>query len=200
MHGAMAAKFGQKGLRHHAMTTQPLVLRLRQFDPLYASILAGWVTTAEELRLLAPATDSPLTAAKVRSWHKKDVHPFLGWLDGEDQPVGYGEINSMPYADGQMWLGHILVAPSHRHLGLGQRLVRGLLEIAFDEFNAWNVCLIVFPDNSAAIRCYEAVGMTEVSPERWRHPETGEVCILLRMEIGRRKYRALSRGQSQASE
>ncbi len=177
------------------MTTQPLVLRLRQFDPLYASLMAGWVKEPEELRLLAPATEAPLTASKVISWHKKGVHPFLGWLDEGDLPVGYGEINAMPYTDGQMWLGHILVAPSHRHLGLGQRLVQGLLEIAFDEFAAWSVCLIVFPDNRVAIRCYEAVGMTEVGPERWRHPDTGEVSTLLRMEIGRKKYRALLRGQ-----
>jgi RimJ/RimL family protein N-acetyltransferase len=182
------------------MTTQPLVLRLRQFDPLYASLVAGWVATPEELRLLAPATEGPLTAAKVRSWHKKGVNAFLGWFDDEDLPVGYGEINVMPYTDGQMWLGHILVAPSHRRLGLGRRLVRGLLEIAFEELNAWNVCLIVFPDNAVAIHCYEAVGMTEVGPERWRHPDTGEVSILLRMEISRKKYRALSRGQAPPSE
>jgi RimJ/RimL family protein N-acetyltransferase len=182
------------------MTTQPLTLRLRQFDPLYASRVAHWVRTPEELRLLAPATEGPLTAAKVRSWHKTGVNPFLAWLDGEGQPVGYGEINAMAYTDGQMWLGHILVAPSHRHLGLGQRLVRGLLEIAFEEFNAWSVCLIVFPDNSVAIRCYEAVGMTEVGPERWRHPETGDTSVLLRMEIGRKKYRALLRGQRPMSE
>jgi RimJ/RimL family protein N-acetyltransferase len=162
--------------------------------------MAGWVTTPEELRLLAPATDAPLTAAKVRSWHKKGVNAFLGWFDDEELPVGYGEINVMPYTDGQMWLGHILVAPSHRHLGLGQRLVRGLLEIAFGELGAWNVCLIVFPDNAVAIRCYEVVGMTEVGPERWRHPDTGEVSILLRMEIGRKKYLALSRSQPAPSE
>ncbi len=169
------------------MTTQPLVLRLRQFDPLYASRVADWVQTPEELHLLAPATDPPLTAAKVRSWHKEGVHPFLGWLDEQEQPVAYGEINSMPYIDGQMWLGHILVAPSHRHLGLGRCLVRNLLEIAFDEFKAWHVCLIVFPDNRVAIRCYEAVGMTRVGMERWRHPETGEISMLVRLEIGRRK-------------
>lgn len=182
------------------MTTRPLVLRLRQFDPLYAATLAGWVRTPEELQLLAPATDAPLTAAKVRGWHKKGVHPFLGWLDDGDEPVGYGEINTMPYTDNQMWLGHILVAPGHRHLGLGRRLVNGLLEIAFEEFGAANVCLIVFPGNSTAVRCYEAVGMVEVGPERWRHPETGEVSILLRMEISRKRYRALLRGQRPMSE
>lgn len=179
------------GLEKHVMTTRPLTVRLRQFDPLYTAQVAGWVQTPEELNLLAPATESPLTAAKIRSWHKKGVHPFLGWLDDGDEPVGYGEINAMPYTDGQMWLGHILVAPQYRHLGLGRRLVNGLLEIAFEEFGANNVCLIVFPHNSVAVRCYEAVGMLEIGPERWRHPETGEISILVRMEISRKRYRAL---------
>ncbi len=182
------------------MTIQPLTVRLRQFDPLYASLVASWVPSPQELHRLAPATDPPLTAARIREWHKKGVHPFLGWLDGESQPVGYGEINTMPYSESQMWLGHILIDPSHRHLGLGRRLVQGLLEIAFEEFGAASVCLIVFPDNWPAIHCYEAVGMTDVGPERWRHPKTGEVHLLLRMEITRKKYRALMRGQRPMSE
>ncbi len=106
----------------------------------------------------------------------------------------------MPYTDGQMWLGHILVAPRYRHLGLGRRLVSGLLQIAFDEFGATNVCLIVFPDNAVAIHCYEAVGMIEVGPERWRHPDTGHVSVLLRMEISKKRYRALLAEQRPMSE
>ena len=44
------------------------------------------------------------------------------------------------------------------------------------------------------------VGMTDVGPERWRHPGTGEIYLLLRMEITRKKYRALMRGQRPMSE
>lgn len=188
------------GLEKHVMTTRPLIMRLRQFDPLYTATVAGWVLSADELNLLAPATDPPLTPAKVHGWQKKGVHPFLGWLDDSQEPVGYGEINSMPYTDGQMWLGHILVAPRYRHLGLGRRLVKGLLEIAFDEYEASNVCLIVFPGNVVAVKCYEAIGMQEVGPERWRHPESGEISILLRMEIPVKRYRALQREQRPMSE
>jgi len=182
------------------MTVLPLTLRLTAFDPLYASVVAGWVPDAASLHWLAPASDPPLTAAKVRAWHKEGVHPHLGWLANQDLPVGYGEINFMPSARHQMWLGHIVVDPAYRGLGLGKCLVAGLLDSAFERYGARNVCLVVFPENVAAVRCYEAVGMQQVGPERWRHPRTGEVYLLIRMEIGRKKYRALRSRQRPMTE
>ena len=173
------------------MAITPATFRLTEFDPLYAPTLVNWVRDAAKLRHLAPATDPPLTPAKVCAWYKQGVHAQLAWLEDEGLPVGYGEVNHSLHSRDQMWLGHILVEPAHRGQGVGRLFVTKLLEIAFEQHNAKSACLVVFPDNVSAIRCYESTGMRQVGPERWRHPRTGKSAELIRMEIDRKKHRAL---------
>ena len=71
-----------------AVAPQTSKLRLTPFDSRHASTVARWVTTRDQLRLLAPSTEPPLTAAKVSEWVKPGGIAFLLRLQHEAGPIG----------------------------------------------------------------------------------------------------------------
>lgn len=158
-------------------------LCLRPFDPRYATVIAQWVKTEEELRWLAPSTQGPLTAAKVTGWIKSGGVAIVLIGEGDTPPIGYGELNPMHGETDHVWLGHVVIHPDHRGRATGQAFVRALLDHAFTRFSAKRVSLIVFPDNTAALRCYRRVGFRHVGEECHRFGDTGPKHRLLRLEI-----------------
>ena len=143
---------------------------LAPFAAMHAFAVAQWAQTAD-LRWLAPNTCPPLTAAKVLAWNKGEGEAFVLLLRGDPWPHGYGELNRMSNRKGHFWIGHIVVRPDRRRRGFGAALVRLLLARAFEHRRADRVSLIVFPDNRAAIRCYDRVGFVKTGEER--HPFAG---------------------------
>ncbi len=158
-------------------------LRLAVFDPLCAAQIAQWVETPEQLRWVAPSTQLPLTPAKVAGWKKPEGQAFLLRHEGDARPVGYGELNPMRAAPEHPWLGHVIVRPDQRGLGIGQALVRALVEHACDRLFARAVSLIVCPDNSAAIECYRRVGFAITGEEHHRFGASGPRHRFLRLDI-----------------
>ena len=178
MNNAMSAD----GLPVLDTTKKPGRLSLCAFDKLYAPLVAGWVQGEEALFSLAPGTLAPLTAAKVVGWTSKGGCPWLLWVDGEQEPVGYAELNPMESNPSALWLGHLLLRSDARGQGWGHRFVRCLVDQAFEQMAASAIVLVVFPDNEPAIRCYERVGFSAVRREvhrfRGRHRHR-----MLRMEL-----------------
>ena len=164
-------------------TLQLRRLRLRPFHHWYASVVAQWVGTPEQLRLLAPGTAPPLTAAKVGRWTKPAGHALLLTRDGDARPIGYGELNPMRLERDHLWLGHVVVCPQERGKGVGQAFVRAMVSYAFDPLCAKRISLIVFPDNAPAIKCYRRVGFVNVGEESHDFNGTGRKHRLLRFEI-----------------
>lgn len=160
-------------------------MRIRSFDPELCSVVAGWVSTHQEMLHLAPATGYPLTAAKVAAWKKPDGHVFQ--LTTVDDPglLGYAELNPLQNDPTQYWLGHVIVKPDQRGRGLGERFVRGLVKIGFELLGAHRISLIVFCDNPTAARCYERVGFSAVRNEQHSFGGKGPKHKVLRMEIER---------------
>ena len=153
------------------------------FEPGHAGEIAQWVETAEELRWVAPSSPAPLTATAVTAWKKPEGEAFVLTCNGDSQPIGYGELNPMRREPHHLWLGHIIVRPDRRACGIGETLVRALVERAFGKHLARQVSLIVFPDNTAAIRCYRRVGFKIVSEEFHRFGGVGARHRLYRLEI-----------------
>jgi len=158
-------------------------LCLAPFDPRYAPEVAQWVETDEQLRWVAPSTRPPLTTAKVTGWRKPSGEAFTLLREADRQAVGYGELNSMRKEPGHLWLGHLVVRPDQRGKGAGQVLVRALLAYASERHLASRVSLIVFPDNTAALKCYRRVGFTIVGEEYHQFGGVGPRRRLLRLEI-----------------
>ena len=169
---------------------------MRPFDAALAATVASWVRSQQELRWLAPDAGPTLTSAMVIEWGVALGHRAFGFEAGESHRlIGYGELNDMPNRHDQMWIGHVLIDPPLRGRSLGQRVVRRLLDHAFEQCGAREVVLVVVPENAPAIRCYEAAGMSVVAEEFRRNPHTQATYRLLRMNVGRWEYEA---GRAQA--
>jgi len=164
---------------------------LTTFDPRYAPRIASWVQSDQELTWLAPGTPPPLTARKVTAWGKDRDHRIMFWDGLHHTPIGYTELSKMPEQPQAMWIGHFLLDPTQRRRSLGSYFARVMLSLAFVEYSATDVLLIVFPDNAAAIRCYERAGLVVTGQERKYFEQTARRHTFLRMEINRARYRRL---------
>lgn len=160
---------------------------LSHFDPLFAPTIASWPRNKSELMWLAPGTRAPLTAAKVVGWAKPGGYRLLYWAGGPT-PAGYAEVNPMHGMRGQWWIGHFVIDPNLRGRGLGRRFFHELVRIAFESLAAEQMLLVVFPENEAAIRCYEHGGMTVEGREQKRFANTRQRYTFLRMAMRRLRY------------
>lgn len=162
--------------------------RLCSFDALKASLVAGWVHDPLELFRLAPKTLPPLTADKVIEWPGADGCPLMLTREQVASPLGYLELNPMPAQKGHFWLGHCVVDPDHRGQGLGVLMVSLMLDHAFHERRAERVSLVVFPDNTPALRCYRRVGFIVVGEQFKTFPTSSRHHRMLRMSIDRKRH------------
>lgn len=171
-------------------------LRLAPFERCYAPLVAGWTGVPIDAYWLAPRTPPPITAAKVLGWIRPGTSAMLlSEEQGSDRsdrpcedaraPLAYGEINILEGHTRAYWLGHLLVAPEHRGRGVGRQLTEHLLRHAFERFNARRVTLVVFPDNKAAIACYESAGMRIDGHEDHHFAVYGHTVRMVRMAVTR---------------
>ncbi len=157
--------------------------QLRRFHPTMASIVASWVNDAHELFWLAPKTFPPLTPEKVIEWAGVDARPWVMTRGDAEEVVGYVELNPMPGQPRHLWIGHCILRPSDRGVGLGRRIVELSLEEAFLARRASRVSLVVFPDNTPAILCYRRVGMVDAGEQVKYFRTTGRQQRMLQMSI-----------------
>lgn len=164
-----------------SLTLSQSAMCLVPFDKVYADVIAGWVSTDEELHWLAPSTRAPLTAEKVAAWGKPGGESVLMMCDSDSHPLGYAELNPMRRRD-RLWIGHVIIRPDRRGRGIGGAFVHLLLTRAFEEHSVARVLLIVFPSNTSAIRCYVRAGFEIAGEEFHRFGESGPKHRLLRLE------------------
>jgi RimJ/RimL family protein N-acetyltransferase len=136
-------------------------LRLTPFEAGYADRVLSWVRSPREAYWLAPRTKPPLTIEKLRAWARPGRIPLMLVAPEQPEPLAYGELNVLNERRREYWLGHLIVDSQQRGRGLGRRLTELLLRRAFDRLAARRVSLVVFPENAAAVACYQAAGMCD---------------------------------------
>jgi len=171
---------------------------LAAFDPLMAPRVVSWARDERELFWLAPKTVPPLTPAKVVAWPGPDGCPMLLYREQLTEPLGYIELNPMPGQKGNLWMGHCLIRPENRGAGLGRLTVELMLEKAFLNELARFVSLVVFPDNTTAIRCYRVTGFRHVGEQVKYFPTTRRQYCMLEMRITREEYLLIREKKTQA--
>jgi RimJ/RimL family protein N-acetyltransferase len=106
-------------------------------------------------------------------------------------PIGYAELNDMPSRADELWIGHFIIAPERRGMGLCQRMLRLLLDYAFRRLGAYRAALIVFPGNEPAIRCYTSGGLAKVGRQDKVFAARPGVHGMIEMAIDQKGYEAL---------
>jgi RimJ/RimL family protein N-acetyltransferase len=160
------------------------VMHLSNYNTKWGDFIAAWVQSEQDLRWLAPGTLPPLTGEKISAWKKVGGWALVGFERAAVAPVAYGELNPMRSEAGHFWIGHVLIDPQKRGLGVGRLFVHKLLEEAFQRQEARRVSLVVFPDNQAAVHCYQKCGFRIVGDENHRFLPGGPRHRLLRLEAG----------------
>ena len=179
--------------RSSMTASRPTDLRVDAFDPLWAAEVAAWVQTEQDLLWLAPSTEPPLTSRKVVEWVKPGGSAYaLCRADGHGPStlVGYCELNPIRSRTTDLWIGHVVIRPADRGRGYGRFFLRWLSAEALDRRGAERICLVVFPRNAPAIRCYESAGFRRVGEELHRTGASGSSYRLLRYELTQTDYRA----------
>jgi RimJ/RimL family protein N-acetyltransferase len=128
--------------------------------------LESWVTDAA-LLLQFSGTDFsyPITEQQITAY--QTIHPdrvfYMGYTI-ENIPFAFGEI--IPQEGAGPRLGRILVGePGLRGQGLGKYFIRLLVDECEKGYEGDAAELFVWDKNTAAIKCYEAVGF-EYLPEK----------------------------------
>jgi GNAT superfamily N-acetyltransferase len=140
------------------------------------------VASAEDLRQVSPLESYPLDQATVLHWI---VQRDAGWvIEDHGEIVAYGELVPDTARDDRFWIGHMIVHPKRRGLGLGTRLVHELVRVAEVEKAARVVAISAFADNLRALRCYESCGFVRVDRERVE----GRPLVGMRLKFASRKH------------
>lgn len=118
------------------------------------ALLASWIRSPRDSGFWA-GPDFPFPVSVATLVEKLQVRSTTSVCLVEESVVAFGQLADK--GNGRAHLGKIIVAPTARKKGYGQRLVRELLRIAADG-GFWIVGLNVQIDNEAAIRMYTRLG------------------------------------------
>ncbi len=134
------------------------MIRIEPFDKTDYDRLISWVGNADDLMQFAgPGFSFPLTIAQLDDAAGNVNRLAFRVVDIETNAVvGHAEI--MLKQESAVLCRLLVGSDTMRGKGIGTALVRGLLRIAFTEFQQNLVELNVFDFNSAAIRCYQNAG------------------------------------------
>ena len=149
------------------------LIELSAFRPDDCDTLIAWFGTEDELREFAgPGPRWPLDHAQLEQrMHEPGVHAWTARQPGEPEPIGHIERIRTQEIDR---IDRVAIAPSHRRRGLAAPLVRA----ALDQLPIVRpVDLLVFVDNTPAIRTYEAVGFVDAGAIAPEYPEVRRMVL-----------------------
>jgi RimJ/RimL family protein N-acetyltransferase len=79
-------------------------------------------------------------------------------IDGSGASVGHISLGNIDRLNRSGRIGRVLVSPAGRGKGIGAEMMKGILQIGFQELKLHRISLGVFDFNVSAIQCYEKVG------------------------------------------
>jgi RimJ/RimL family protein N-acetyltransferase len=164
------------------------MIEIRKFNTENYPKLISWIRTKEMLMQFAgPNFEFPLTQEQIEI-PLTDKNRFAYEITGKDNEIiGYCEIY---LTEDSAKLGRIIIGEEkHRGNGLGQKIVKSLIEIVFSDFNQTQIELNVFDWNIGAIQCYEKVGFTVNPNKKSERIINGENWTALNMILDLQKWK-----------
>ncbi|ADY54340.1 GCN5-related N-acetyltransferase [Pseudopedobacter saltans DSM 12145] len=167
------------------------MIKLSPFEITDFEQLASWAETEEILMQFAgPAYQFPLTKEQVQdSLAEADRLLFKVVDQASGNTIGHAQILNKEHS---FSLGRIIIGDKlYRGKGIGQILVRQLLEYGFMNLDQEIAELNVFDWNVAAVKCYEKIGF-KINPDvSYQREVKGEIWTAVNMKISRALYHAL---------
>jgi RimJ/RimL family protein N-acetyltransferase len=112
----------------------------------WAGSVFTWLMTYKQFRTHLSAASSELPT----------LYPF-GLYD-RAKIIGYAELSNHLHNYNSAMLSRVLISPRRRKRGLGQFMVKQLIDFGFTELGLNRIGLGVFDFNKAAIKCYTQAG------------------------------------------
>jgi RimJ/RimL family protein N-acetyltransferase len=147
-----------------------------------AETIASLLASPADLRQVSPHESFPVDASTVRHWLRERGAGHV--LEDHGEIVGYAELVPDQESEGRYWIGHMMIRPDRRGLGLGRRLVLALLRVGIIDREAREIAISAFEDNPAALACYRSCGFRNIGRARVGDRQLREMRLRVR---GRRR-------------
>ena len=119
-----------------------------------------------------PSAKYPLNVEQLKLIIKQRMASSV--LEINAQVVGFS--NLYDHKEGEYcFIGNVFISPEMRKQGLGEKLIRSMMVMAFDKYGFRNVNVSCFKFNEKAMRLYKRIGFVEYDCEIREDPEGAEV-------------------------
>ncbi|QQK79309.1 GNAT family N-acetyltransferase [Salicibibacter cibi] len=136
------------------------MITLQPFQRTHMKKLIEWIDSPEFLlQWGGPIFTYPLDEKQIERYMEEPDRYIYSVVDQETETIiGHISLGRIDRANRSARVGKVLVGdPSARGKGVGERMMREILAIAFDDMKLHRVSLGVFSFNEPAIACYEKV-------------------------------------------
>jgi len=145
------------------------MIELQYFDVSDFQQLINWIDTPEFLlQFSGPFFNFPLTEEQLENYlidtNKANANTLVYRVLHKDtgKIIGHISLGSIDRKNKSARVGKVLIGDeSVRGLGIGQLMMKEILQVAFDELKLHRVTLVVFDFNVSAIACYEKAGFVK---------------------------------------
>lgn len=122
---------------------------------------------------------APWSAEEITKDVTAGGNVYVAVAECGDEKAGYGEIRMVA---GEAQIYNIAVAPEFRREGIGEALLRHMIEKAEDE-GCTLVTLEVRSGNEAAMALYHKLGFREVGRRKGYYAKGGEDAVLMDLDL-----------------
>ena len=154
---------------------------IRQATEKDYAFICRLVTSKSEFYRIYPGGSYPLTIEQLSKIAK--IRSDLSVVIQDDSVIGFANLYNFE-ANRSAFIGNVIVDRKRRGRGIGKRLVRYMLGLAFDKHRLQTVKISVFSDNISALLLYTDLGFHPYAVEERVNPE-GRRAALIHMRIDR---------------
>jgi RimJ/RimL family protein N-acetyltransferase len=178
------------------------MIKLRFFERSDFQQLINWIETPNFLlEWGGPNFSFPLTEQQLEDYLKgantdNSLIMIYSVIDNETgDVVGHISLGNIDRKNKSARVGKVLVGDKNvRGKGIGERLMKEILKVAFDELKLHRVSLGVFDFNAPAISCYEKAGFIKEGLHRDSRKIGDEYWSLWEMSILENEWKEINKG------